>query len=51
MRVCYKSYKPHPERKTLLDICYGSNIQPLLIKIEKLIQIFLVSYDQNIYDF
>ena len=43
MRVVQKDSEPHPERRVITEhFCCGSTL-PLLIKLEKLIQIFLVS--------
>ena len=37
-----KSFKTHPEKKSIAEqFCYGNTL-PLIIKLEKLIQIFLV---------
>ena len=36
-----KSSKPYPEKEPVEQFCCG-NTQPILIKLEKLIQIFLV---------
>ena len=37
-----KSSQPHPERRAIAENFCCGNILPLLIKLEKLIQIFLV---------
>ena len=40
---CLKSSKPHQERRVIVEYFFCGNLLPLLRKLEKLIQIFLVS--------